>query len=684
MTVSSLSIRWLAVLTVLAVVAVLTACSDSPAPTPEPTATPTATPTPEPTATATSMPTPTLTPASGPTQEPVATPTTTPENTPTPEPTATATSMPTPTLTPASGPTQEPVATPTTTPENTPTPEPTATSSSARDRDGDGLIEVDNLTQLDAIRWDTDGDGISDNADYAAAFSDADTGTMCSVASCAGYELTANLDFDTNGNGEADEGDVYWNSGGGWIPIGESNDPFVTTFEGGGHTISNLYIRRSPNVGLFGVLGSGSTVSGIGLVDTSVAASRYGAAGALAGIGRGVIEDSFADGLVAGCVDHIGGLVGFNDGSIANSRSAGNVDSARRTSSGALGSRWRTCYASGGGLVGENSGTIANSHSTSVVSGFTDDFGGLVGVNSGAITDSYATGNVSGNGCPGECFADVGGLVGENEIEGKIITSYATGGVSGQGDNFGGLAAVNSGVIAASYATGSVSGNGYADVGGLVGDNRYTGVITAAYAEGSVSGRADRYGGLLGSNQGVVTVCFSTGGVPQRGGGLIGSTGNYGTVANCYWDTETSDQSDSAGGDGKTTAELRSPTGYTGAYADWNVDLDGDGSSDDPWRFGSTTEYPVLNLGTLDIDHGNLNARPPIEPKANAALCLAVSNGQLGEVKAQIEAGVDVNDTCQTTTLWYNDLTPLAIAMKRGRTEIEAILVEAGVVDAES
>ena len=185
------------------------------------------------------------------------------------------------TATPSDTPTPQPVATQTATPTTTPEPPSnmpisTPTSSSARDRDGDGLIEVDNLTQLDAIRWDTDGDGISDNADYAAAFSDADTGKMCSVASCAGYELTANLDFDTNGNGEADEGDVYWNNGGGWIPIGESNDPFDATFEGGGRTISNLYIRRSPNVGLFGVLGSGSTVSGIGLVDTSVAASGYG------------------------------------------------------------------------------------------------------------------------------------------------------------------------------------------------------------------------------------------------------------------------------------------------------------------------------------------------------------------------------------------------------------------------
>ena len=627
--------------------------------------------------------------------------------------------------TPTPTPTPQPEATQTATPTATPTS--TGTPSSARDRDGDGLIEIDDLMQLDAIRWDPDGDGISDNADYAVAFSDADTGTLCSVASCAGYELTANLDFDTNGNGEADEGDVYWNGGGGWIPIGETNNPFDTIFEGGGHTISNLYLRRSPNVGLFGVLGAGSTVSGVGLEDASVEASGLGAAGALAGIGHGVIEDSFADGLIAGCVDQIGGLVGLNHGSIENSRSAVDVDSARRTSSGALGSRWRTCYASGGGLVGENSGTIANSHSTSVVSGFTDHFGGLAGVNSGSISDSYAAGSVTGKDCPGECTADVGGLVGGNEIggeitnsyatgvvsgvgdnfgglagvnsgvvaasyatgsvngkgfaifgnvgglvgtneiegnitnsyatggvtgqgdnfgglagvnsgvvaasyatgsvsangfanvgglvgvnetEGKIITSYATGGVSGQGDNFGGLAGVNSGVIAASYAAGNVSGNGFADVGGLVGDNQYTGVITAVYAMGAVSGRADRHGGLIGLNRGVVTVCFSTGEVPQDGGGLIERNGDDGAVTNCYWDTETSGQTESAGGDAKTTAELQSPTGYAGPYADWNVDLDGDGSSDDPWKFGSATEYPVLNLGILDIDHGNLNPRP--------------------------------------------------------------------------
>ena len=185
---------WPAVLTVLSIAVVLSACSDSPVSTPLPMATPML----EPVATATPAPEPEPTPTPVPTIAPTPIPTATPTVTPTPEPAETATPAPEPAET--ATPTPEPAET------ATPTPISTAISSAARDRDGDGLIEVDNLTQLDAIRWDMDGDGISGNADYASAFYDADTGTMCSVARCAGYELTANLDFDTNGNGEADEG----------------------------------------------------------------------------------------------------------------------------------------------------------------------------------------------------------------------------------------------------------------------------------------------------------------------------------------------------------------------------------------------------------------------------------------------------------------------------------------------
>ena len=86
MTVCPLRIRWLAVVAVLAIGVVLSACSDDPAPTPEPTAAPTAaptdTPTPAPTATSTATLTPIATPT--PTPTPTATPTPAPTDTPTP------------------------------------------------------------------------------------------------------------------------------------------------------------------------------------------------------------------------------------------------------------------------------------------------------------------------------------------------------------------------------------------------------------------------------------------------------------------------------------------------------------------------------------------------------------------------------------------------------------------------
>jgi len=44
-------------------------------------------------------------------------------------------------------------------------------------------------------------------------------------------------------------------------------------------------------------------------------------------------------------------------------------------------------------------------------------------------------------------------------------------------------------------------------------------------------------------------------------GGLVGSHG--GTVSNSFWDIETSGQATSAGGTGKTTAEMQSITTYT-------------------------------------------------------------------------------------------------------------------------
>ena len=85
------------------------------------------------------------------------------------------------------------------------------------DTDNDGLIEISSLAQLDAVRYDLDGDGVPETATttYNAAFPNAEDNMGCNesavtIASdtgnppCIGYELRANLDFNTNNSATSD------------------------------------------------------------------------------------------------------------------------------------------------------------------------------------------------------------------------------------------------------------------------------------------------------------------------------------------------------------------------------------------------------------------------------------------------------------------------------------------------
>ena len=110
------------------------------------------------------------------------------------------------------------------------------------DYDDDGLIEIRTLAQLDAVRLNPEGTGVVQEGPrdrYFAAFPGIGGSPGCPNQSCAGYELANDLDFDTNGNGEADEGDEYWNDGAGFVPL---SLPEGATFDGNGYEISNLYI----------------------------------------------------------------------------------------------------------------------------------------------------------------------------------------------------------------------------------------------------------------------------------------------------------------------------------------------------------------------------------------------------------------------------------------------------------
>ncbi len=374
------------------------------------------------------------------------------------------------------------------------------------DSDGDNLIEVTNLDQLNAIRYDLDGNGhVDDPADavlYSAYFRNIScAGATPNVSTCTGYELFATpfsdtptdsrgLDFHDPNSYASGSIRPHWTSAGvdGWRPIGDDTNvigltggDFTGEFQGNGYAISNLFIDRdtTDDVGLFARIGTGGLVQNLALKEVKVTGQMN--TGGLAGTNAGTIQWVYVTGTVTGD-GGTGGLVGHQNGD---------------------------------GLTAEP--RVAASYSTVTV----DTSGG------------------SGN--------NTGGLVGLNNV-GDIIASYATGNVTGSTNSVGGLVGSHhnsASAIIASYATGTVTASG-ATPGGLVGDVQ------------------------------------------------------SGTITNSYWDTATSTITTGSNGTGQTTSALQSPTGYTGIYANWDVDVDGVSGNDDPWEFGGPGDYPKLKA---DFNH---------------------------------------------------------------------------------
>lgn len=481
------------------------------------------------------------------------------------------------------------------------------------DADDDGLVEIFNLEQLDAVRWDLNGDGRSDEAlasaaadAYGSAFPDAMAGMGCPDGGCVGYELAGDLDFDDAGSYASGEVNADWTQGPGWMSMGDHDHPFSAVLDGGGYEIANLFaaVEGGDDVGLFGEITG--TVRNLSL--TGAAVSGYGSVGILVGTNRGTVDGVNVSGVVSGYRD-VGGLNGYNVGTINRSRADAEVTGVlvvgvlvganentitASSSSGSVVARSRVI----GGLTGVNRGTISDSHASSDATG-SDMVGGLAGVNRGTVSTSSATGSVTGH-------VATGGLIGWNERD--LTGSYATGSVAGDENDLGGLVGRNSGAIAASYATGDVQG--YHRVGGLVGYNSGTGTVAAGYATGAVRGDFEA-GGLMGWNRGEVRSSYATGSVSSErdAAGLVGE--NNGAISSSYWDVETSGldvgvaYGPTEGVEAKTTAELQSPAGYRGIYETW-------AAAGDFWDFGSSSDYPRLKA---DMDGDGVATAEEMAPR---------------------------------------------------------------------
>ena len=338
---------------------------------------------------------------------------------------------------------------------------------------------------------------------------------------------------------DIDAGDTQnWFGGSGFKPISKGyTDSFSGVYDGDEHVIDGLYVRASDIDGGLFRYSQNATFKNMTLTNADIEVNDDG------GVLTGESHDS----------------------SYMNCHSSGNVSAF---------------YA--GGLIGyASSCTITNCSSSASVIG-TEDVGGLVGLSSASIQSSSATGSVDGE-------ENVGGLVGR-QTSSTINKSFATGNVEGD-DNIGGLVGHFDGTsIGQSFATGNVTGG--SDAGGLVGFLE-SGNVYDCYSTGDTDG--DWAGGLVSDHRGSFYRCYSTGYVcgSNDEGGLVGYLDN-GHSYDSFWDVETSGQSTSHGGVGKTTTEMKNLLIYL--LSGWDFPGETVNGFDDIWVLDSSMNdgYPTL------------------------------------------------------------------------------------------
>lgn len=368
----------------------------------------------------------------------------------------------------------------------------------------------------------------------------------------------------------------------------------------GNGTVSNSHANGSVTSSTVYYVGGLVGENIAGKISTSHATGNVlgrSAVGGLVGFNNvdGIIIDSYATSNVTGSDSHIGGLIGTNYGSVAQSRATGSVGGNGTGSSNV------------GGLIGYNLGAVSDSYASGSISSTGSYVGGLIGYNTSTIIRSHATGSVQGN------SGHVGGLIGMNN-QGSISESYATGKIDSYGKYVGGLVGTSKdGAISKSYATGKTFGNG-GYVGGLVGQNSDTS-IDESYATGGVGGSA-YVGGLVGANTNGsinksyavgLTQAFNNGGDT---GGLVAQN-DGGTVTNSYWDSFSTRQSGGVGDNGGTVTNLNAVTSdpartaaanYAYKASAWSnfttssgaSDVDAAGGQALSWRVYDGYSYPLL------------------------------------------------------------------------------------------
>ncbi|MDP3831900.1 MAG: GLUG motif-containing protein, partial [Ignavibacteriaceae bacterium] len=166
------------------------------------------------------------------------------------------------------------------------------------------------------------------------------------------------------------------------------------------------------------------------------------------------------------------------------------------------------------------------------------------------------------------------------------------------------IGACNFSTVSNCYSTGRTRADGShtnTKLGGLIGIVEGSSTVSNCYSTANVQTSYKENGGFAGEiNNATVSNCYSKGLVTGTGGGNGGFVGTVtsATVTNCFWDTQTSGKISSAAGTGKTTAQMKDYTTFTG----WDFIIETANGSNNFWDMDQLVTvnngYPILTWQT--------------------------------------------------------------------------------------
>lgn len=450
------------------------------------------------------------------------------------------------------------------------------------------------------------------------------------------YKLGADISFTA---ADFAAGGAFYNEGQGWEPIGDADHMFIGTFNGNGHIITGIQIKRNnlPNIGLFGA--SSGTIQNLKMKNSSIRGKTK--VGSIVGYNcTGKIEGCSSNGTITSYVSssdnrsdyaYAGGITGYSSGYISTCANTASVRSGHCES---------RAYA--GGIAGYSNGWMHTSNNAGKITDLSSseayeaaEIGGLAGVNSGTISMCYNTGQVQGTNAE---QIEAGGIAGENER--TITNSYNLGNVTAK-YSVGGIAGISSGRIHSCYNAGRIEGLSYKQyddysetyVGGIVGDNGWgSDSPSDCYNLGIVTAKYGNAGGIAGKSSKAFGGCYNVGSVTctsGNAGGIVGKSAE--PISGCYY----LDNMDKGIGSGYgtttkcTAAEMRQAQTYGDTF-DFDYDM--------IWEIAEAADYPfpilteVVNPElqyTLSLESRQRMPEPPtVVSYGNGTITINTISGQ--------------------------------------------------------